>query len=79
MEFEKDAFLPEHSHEAQWGVILGGRIDLTIEGKTHTFRKGDSYFIPAGVPHSARIYAGYADITFFAAPDRYRAAPDFSN
>ena len=71
MEFEKNVELPEHSHEAQWGVILRGRIDLTIAGEKHTFRQGDSYFIASGVPHSARIYAGYADVTFFAAPDRY--------
>ncbi|MDE0473598.1 MAG: hypothetical protein OXI50_03495, partial [Gammaproteobacteria bacterium] len=25
----------------------------------------DRYFIPAGVPHAARIQAGYADITIF--------------
>jgi hypothetical protein len=39
--------------------------------KEHTLQKGDRYFIPEGVPHSATIYAGYADITFFDAADRY--------
>ena len=72
MEFSEDAELGEHSHEAQWGVVLEGRIDLVIDGQEHTFQKGDRYFIPKGVPHSARIYAGYADITFFNAADRYR-------
>ena len=73
MEFSKDAVVPEHSHEAQWGVVLEGRIDLVIGGKGHTLRKGDRYFIPEGVPHSARIHAGYADITFFGAASRYRS------
>jgi quercetin dioxygenase-like cupin family protein len=72
MEFSKDAEVAEHSHEAQWGVVLEGKIDLVIEGKEHTFRKGDRYFIPKGVTHWARIYAGYADITFFDSPDRYK-------
>lgn len=72
MEFAEDVELSEHQHEAQWGVVLEGRIELTIDGEANTFTRGDRYFIPAGVPHSAKIYAGYADITYFEAPDRYR-------
>lgn len=71
MEFEKDVELPEHQHEAQWGIVLEGQIDLTIDGKPGTYTKGDRYFIPAGVPHSGKIYAGYADMTFFNQKDRY--------
>jgi mannose-6-phosphate isomerase-like protein (cupin superfamily) len=44
MEFEKDVDLPEHSHAAQIGIVLEGRIDLTIGGKTKTYIKGDEYF-----------------------------------
>ena len=72
MEFSKDVTVPEHSHESQWAVVLEGRIDLTIDGKERTLRKGDPYFIPRGVKHSARIHAGYADVTFFNQKDRYR-------
>lgn len=71
MEFADDVDLPEHSHESQLGVVLEGRIDLTIDGAAHTYKKGDRYFIPAGVKHSGKIYAGYADITFFNQGDRY--------
>lgn len=71
MEFAQDAEVPEHSHEAQWGIVLEGRIDLVVGGEEHTFRRGDRYFIPAGVLHSAKIHAGYADVTFFNAPNRY--------
>lgn len=71
MEFEKDVDLAEHSHAAQIGIVLEGRIDLTVDGKKKTYAKGDRYCIPAGVLHSARVYAGYADITFFDQPDRY--------
>ena len=73
MEFTRDVELPEHSHEAQWGVVLEGRIDLTIDGAKHTYTKGDRYFIPKGVKHSGKIYAGYADISFFNQKDRYKA------
>jgi len=72
MEFNEDVELPEHSHESQWGIILEGKIDLVIDGIKHTYSKGNRYFIPKGVKHSAKIYAGYADITFFNEKNRYR-------
>jgi quercetin dioxygenase-like cupin family protein len=72
MEFDRDVEVPTHSHGAQWGIVLEGKIDLTIGGAQQTYVKGDRYFVPAGVEHSARIHAGYADATFFADPDRYR-------
>ncbi len=71
MEFEKDVDLPEHSHAAQIGIVLEGKIDLNIDGEMRTYVKGNRYFIPASVPHSGKIYAGYADLTFFDEPDRY--------
>ena len=71
MEFEEDAPLPEHSHESQWAVVVAGRIDLTIDGVAHTFQTGDTYYIPSGAKHSGKIYAGYADVTFFNQKDRY--------
>jgi len=72
MEFKEDVDLPEHSHNAQCGVVLEGMIDITIDGKKSTYLKGDRYFIPDGVKHSGKIYAGYADITFFEQKDRYK-------
>ncbi len=72
MEFSKDAAVPEHSHESQWTVVLEGRVDIVIAGDRQTLRKGDYYFVPEGVKHSAKIYAGYADVTFFDQKDRYR-------
>jgi quercetin dioxygenase-like cupin family protein len=71
MEFTKDVDLPEHSHAAQIGIVLEGKIDLTLGGKKETYTKGDRYYIPEGVLHSGKIYSGYADITFFDEPDRY--------
>lgn len=71
MEFDNDVDLPEHSHAGQWGVVLEGKIQLTIDGITKTYIKGDRYYIPEGVKHSGKIYAGYADMTFFNQKDRY--------
>ncbi len=72
MEFEKDTEIPEHSHKSQWGIVLDGKIDVTAEGKTTTYKKGDSYFLPDGTKHSVKIYAGYCDITFFDEKERYK-------
>jgi quercetin dioxygenase-like cupin family protein len=71
MEFEKDVDLPEHSHAAQIGVVLEGKIELVLGGERQSFAKGDLYYIPAGVSHSGKVYAGYADVTFFDEPNRY--------
>jgi len=72
MEFSEEVTVLEHSHESQWAVVLEGRIDLVIDGRERTLVKGDQYFIPRGVKHSARVHAGYADVTFFNQKDRYR-------
>lgn len=72
MEFSEEAQVPEHSHEAQWGVVLGGKVDLTIDSIEQTYSKGDRFFIPKGTKHSAKIHAGYADISFFNQKDRYK-------
>jgi quercetin dioxygenase-like cupin family protein len=71
MEFAEDVNLTEHSHAAQVGFVLEGKIELVMDGEMHLFEKGDRYYIPAGVKHSGKIYAGYADVTFFEQPDRY--------
>lgn len=71
MEFSEDVDLPEHNHESQWAVVLEGEIELIIDGVKKRYRKGDRYFIPKGVNHSGKIFAGYADISFFNQKDRY--------
>ncbi len=78
MEFETDVDLPEHSHEAQIGIVLEGKIDLVIGGEKRCFTKGDRYYIPPGVKHSRKIYAGYADVTFFNESNRYSTKSRFA-
>ena len=72
MEFEKDAELPEHSHESQWEVVLEGKVDLVVLDRKQTFCKGERFFIPKGAKHSAKIYSGYTSIAFFNQKDRYK-------
>ena len=72
MNFSEDVDLPEHSHEAQWGIVLEGKIEMTINGEKKVYQKGDRYYIPKGVIHSGKIHAGYADMTYFDQKDRYQ-------
>ena len=68
---KKDVDLPEHEHAAQWAIVLEGKIEMTIDGVMNVYSKGDRYYIPEGAKHSAKIFAGYADMTFFNQKDRY--------
>lgn len=68
----KDFDVPEHSHGAQWGAIFHGSIELTVAGQTRICKPGDSWDIPAGTPHSARLKAGSLLMDVFEEPDRYR-------
>ncbi len=72
MEFSKDVEIPPHSHNAQWGVVLKGEMEITINGKTRILRKGDSYSIDKDIVHSAKIKKGYKDLTLFDQSDRYK-------
>lgn len=72
MQFENDVDLPEHSHAAQVGFVLSGKIEMTIDGVKREYSKGDIYHIPENVKHSGKVYAGYVDITFFNEANRYK-------
>lgn len=71
-----EADVPEHSHAAQWGIVVDGEMRLTIGGRTGTYRRGDEYLIPAGTPHAATLRAGTRVIDFFDDKDRYRPRSD---
>ena len=65
--------ITEHSHGAQWGIVIEGWMDLTIGGTKKTYKKGDSYFIPDGMAHSAVFKKRTWVLDFFADKDRYKA------
>ena len=72
MHFSEDAEVPPHSHDAQWGIVLEGKITLTIEDNEQVYTKGDRFYILKSETHSAKISAGYASMEFFADKDRYK-------
>src|SRR3712207_7356262 len=50
--------VPAHAHGAQWGIVVTGRLHLTVDGEPGTYEPGDTYDIPSGAEHSARLEAG---------------------
>lgn len=72
LEFEKDLDLPEHSHAEQWEFAVAGSVVLHREGAAKRHEAGDNFFIPAGVPHSGDITAGYKAMLVFNSRDRYK-------
>ena len=72
LEFKKDVELPEHEHEDQWEYVMNGKVELWIDGIKNSYKKGDNFFIPQGVKHSGKIYAGYKSIAFFNQKERYK-------
>jgi len=67
------AEVSEHSHDySQWGVVIEGRMKLTIGEKTKIYEKGDDYVIPAHVKHSAKFLTACRVIDFFGDKMRYK-------
>ena len=72
-EMEPSAQVPEHSHDyPQWGIMIEGKMELTIDGKTRIIEKGDEYVIPAKAKHYVRFLSKSRVIDFFSEKMRYR-------
>ena len=72
-EIEPLGEVSEHSHDSpQWGIVVEGKIELTIDGETKVYEKGDEYYIPAHVKHSAKFPRKFRAIDFFAEKMRYK-------
>jgi quercetin dioxygenase-like cupin family protein len=69
MKAPKGAPSQPHSHpNEQWIYVLEGMMELVIEGKTHTARRGDIIYIPANTIHRGNA-TGDEDALFFTVKD----------
>ena len=71
LEFTQNVEVPEHAHAEQWELPIAGRAVLHMHGVSREYQQGESFFIPAGVPHAATVHAGYKAILIFNERDRY--------
>ena len=65
----KDVAFPEHAHAAQWTVVVSGECRFTANGETCTYKKGDTYYIPAGLKHQITLCAGYSEVDYVDDPN----------
>lgn len=72
IEAVRDFAVPPHVHAAEWGVILEGEIEMTIDGKTELHRAGEEHVIPAGVEHAFAWRKGTRAVLFFDEPQRVK-------
>lgn len=72
LSFKKDTIIPTHSHDSQWEIVLAGKVDVEVNDKKQTYKKGDHFYVEKNVPHSAYVYSGYHAIAFFNQHDRYK-------
>ncbi len=64
---EKGSKLPSHSHpHEQTGVLISGRITLTVDGKDIDVLPGDSWCIASDVPHSAAAVESSVAVEVFS-------------
>jgi quercetin dioxygenase-like cupin family protein len=72
VELEPGTAVAEHHHiNEQAGFVVRGTFTFTIDGETRELRPGDSYVIPADVPHSGQAGpAGAVVVDVFSPPRR---------
>ena len=59
LEMEAGSFVPMHQHpHEQAGLLIEGRMELTIGGESRICEPGDMFIIPPDTPHSARPVDG---------------------
>jgi len=63
--------IPEHAHpHEQIGMVLKGRMELTIAGKKCMVRSGGAYHIASNAVHSGLCLEGPAEVIEMFAPVR---------
>ncbi|MDP6779062.1 MAG: cupin domain-containing protein [Candidatus Latescibacteria bacterium] len=61
LEMEEGSVIPRHHHpHEQAGILLEGRMELTIGDESRVVNEGEAYLIPPNVPHRALPVGGPA-------------------
>ncbi len=67
--FVKGAVVPVHKHpQEQTGCLIKGALRFTVDGEIIEARPGDSWNLPANVPHGAEALEESVVIEVFAPP-----------
>jgi quercetin dioxygenase-like cupin family protein len=58
-------YLPVHSHASQWGIVIEGEFEIIIGDEKKVYKKGDSYFVPAGTLHAGNYITDVISFDIF--------------
>jgi quercetin dioxygenase-like cupin family protein len=71
VELEPNAHVPEHRHEnEQLGIVLSGLMTFRVQDETRDLGPGETWNIPANVPHEATAGPEGAVVLDVFAPTR---------
>ena len=71
LELEAGSIIPLHKHpHEQAGMLLNGRMELTIGDDTNLCEAGEMFIIPANTPHTAKPVDGPAVVLDVFSPVR---------
>ena len=70
-------FLPEHSHAAQWGIVIDGEFEISFGDKTMSYRKGDTYYVPEGTPHTGEYITDVVSFDVFDDKNKFKIKVGF--
>ena len=71
LQMDEGAIVPLHSHpHEQAGILLKGRLQLTIGAETREVEAGSMFIIPPNVPHRAVAIGGPATVLDVFSPIR---------
>lgn len=71
LEMDEGAEVPMHHHpHEQGGILLEGRLELTIGNETRVVERGAMFLIPSNVPHRAVAVQGPVKVLDVFSPVR---------
>lgn len=79
LEIDAGAIVPMHHHpHEQGGIVLEGKVELTIGDSVQAVQKGGMYLIPSNVKHKAVAVGGPATVLDVFSPVREDYAECFN-
>ncbi len=57
-----EVVVPTHTHDVEWGIVVEGEVEITVNGKAERHGPGATHHIPANAPHSIRFTPGTSSV-----------------